>query len=186
MTLFCILEMEMLKLSEIFCIASCNDHQQTSLRATLRKYWDVLHWSSLAHFFSGAPWCVTWCLLKYHLFFTFFWQISHCSSLPTVCMFRMCWNTKSGLLLLCEAIKSGEIVSWSHSPASSIKIQSVLSHLFEIELVAEHPLTVLTHARLPGLPGGAEQRRHLVGPQQRRHLVSGARAVHTLQVVGRC
>ena len=68
----------------------------------------------------------------------------------------------------------------------SIKIQSVLSHLFEIELVAEHPLTVLTHARLPGLPGGAEQRRHLVGPQQRRHLVSGARAVHTLQVVGGC
>lgn len=44
------------------------------------------------HFLRGAPWWVTWCLLRYHLFFTFFWQISHWSSLPTVCIFKMCWN----------------------------------------------------------------------------------------------
>ena len=45
------------------------------------------------HFLRGAPWWVTWCLLRYHLFFTFFWQISHWSSFPTVCIFKMCWNT---------------------------------------------------------------------------------------------
>ena len=48
----------------------------------------------LYHFLSGAPWWVTWCLLRYHLFLTFFWQISHWSSFPTVCMFNMCWNKK--------------------------------------------------------------------------------------------
>ena len=54
-------------------------------------------------------------------------------------------------------------------------------YLFEIEFVAEHPLTVLTHPRLSRLPGGPEQSRHLVRAQQGGHLVSSAGPVHTLR-----
>lgn len=58
---------------------------------------------------------------------------------------------------------------------------SSIVYLFEIEFVAEHPLTVLTHPRLSRLPGGPEQSRHLVRPQQGGHLVSSAGPVHTLR-----
>ena len=54
----------------------------------------IFYQISVYHFLSGAPWWVTWCLRRYHLFFTFFWQISHWSSFPTVCMFNMCWNKR--------------------------------------------------------------------------------------------
>ena len=35
-------------------------------------------------------------------------------------------------------------------------------YLFQIEFVAEHPLTVLTHPRLSALPAGTQQSCHLV------------------------
>ena len=56
-------------------------------------------------------------------------------------------------------------------------------YLFEIEFVAEHPLTVLTHARLSRLPGGPQQSRHLIRAQQSGHLVSSTGPVHTLRHV---
>jgi len=56
--------------------------------------------------------------------------------------------------------------------------------LFEIEFVAEHPLTVLTHPRLSRLPGGPQQSRHLVRAQQRGHLVCSAGPVHTQEIEG--
>ena len=115
------------------------------------------------HFLRGAPWWVTWCLLRYHLFFTFFWQISHWSSLPTVCIFKMCWNGTLNESCPQRAVHAGTVV-----------------YLFEIEFVAEHPLTVLTHARLSRLPGGPQQSRHLIRAQQSGHLVSSTGPVHTL------
>lgn len=38
----------------------------------------------------GAPWAVTWCLRKYHLFLTTLWHNSHSIPSPTVCTFTMC------------------------------------------------------------------------------------------------
>ena len=70
--------------------------------ATRTRFFSVSNLRSIAaewetrnpslYFLSGAPWWVTWCLRRYHLFFTFFWQISQCISRPTVCMFRMCYE----------------------------------------------------------------------------------------------
>ena len=65
--------------------------------------------------------------------------------------------------------------------ACSTEISAVLVYLFEIEFVAEHPLTVLTHPGLSRLPGGPQQSRHLVWAQQRGHLVCSAGSVHTLR-----
>ena len=66
-----------------------------------------------------------------------------------------------------------------HVPLRSVQCSVV--YLFEIEFVAEHPLTVLTHPRLSRLPGGPQQSRHLVRAQQRGHLVCSASPVHTLR-----
>ena len=42
------------------------------------------------HFFSGALWCVTWWRRKYHLFFTVLLHLSHRTSPPIVCIFKIC------------------------------------------------------------------------------------------------
>ena len=36
-----------------------------------------------------------------------------------------------------------------------------IPHLLQVEFVAEHPLAVLTHPRLPALPGGTQEGGHL-------------------------
>ena len=54
------------------------------------------------------------------------------------------------------------------------------SDLLEVELVAEHALAVLAHARLPALPGGAEQGRHLFRAQHGGQLISGTQALPSL------
>ena len=43
-------------------------------------------------------------------------------------------------------------------PADGVHVENVL---LQIELVAEHPLAVLTHPRLPALPGGTQEGGHL-------------------------
>ena len=43
-------------------------------------------------------------------------------------------------------------------PADGVHVQDVL---LEVELVAEHPLAVLAHPRLPTLPGGTQEGGHL-------------------------
>ena len=43
-------------------------------------------------------------------------------------------------------------------PADGVHVEDVL---LQVELVAEHPLAVLTHAGLAALPGGAQQSGHL-------------------------
>ena len=65
----------------------------TSTRENTFENWKMLlRHLKWIHFLRGAPWWVTWWRLRYHLFFTFFWQISHWSSFPTVCIFKICWN----------------------------------------------------------------------------------------------
>ena len=43
-------------------------------------------------------------------------------------------------------------------PADGVHVENVL---LQVELVAEHPLAVLTHPRLPALPGGTQEGSHL-------------------------
>ena len=43
-------------------------------------------------------------------------------------------------------------------PADGVHVEDVL---LQVELVAEHPLAVLTHSRLPALPGGTQESSHL-------------------------
>ena len=43
-------------------------------------------------------------------------------------------------------------------PADGVHVENVL---LEVELVAEHPLAVLTHPRLPALPRGTQEGGHL-------------------------
>ena len=43
-------------------------------------------------------------------------------------------------------------------PADGVHVENVL---LQVELVAEHPLAVLTHPRLPALPGGTQEGGHL-------------------------
>ena len=43
-------------------------------------------------------------------------------------------------------------------PADGVHVEDVL---LQVELVAEHPLAVLTHPRLPALPGGTQEGSHL-------------------------
>ena len=43
-------------------------------------------------------------------------------------------------------------------PAHGVHVEDVL---LQVELVAEHPLAVLTHPRLPALPGGTQEGSHL-------------------------
>ena len=45
---------------------------------------------------------------------------------------------------------------------SMVVMISQSGYLFQIEFVAEHPLTVLTHPRLSALPAGAQKSCHLV------------------------
>ena len=43
-------------------------------------------------------------------------------------------------------------------PADGVHVEDVL---LQVELVAEHALAVLTHPRLPALPGGTQEGSHL-------------------------
>ena len=234
---------------------------------------------------------MTWCLRRYHLFFTFFWQISHWSSLPTVCIFSICckkvryiscypidklkslkvairWNinftvaktTLESLIPVCHSVikplwpkiqrlrfiwylfciyqcllcllavipisylicfwqllrlfglfkfwkdgdeggseggdgKGGMIhfklferfVSWQTDiddcgVAFATEKHEIFPDLLQVELVAEHPLTVLTHPRLPRLPWGPQQCCHLVWTQQSCHLICCTWTVHGLKI----
>ena len=49
----------------------------------------------LFHFFSGALWCVTWWRRKYHLFFTVLLHLSHRTSPPIVCIFKICYKKEN-------------------------------------------------------------------------------------------
>ena len=62
-------------------------------------------------------------------------------------------------------------------PADGVHVENVL---LQVELVAEHPLAVLTHPRLPALPGGSQKGGHLLRTQQGRHLVGSGGAVTRL------
>ena len=57
------------------------------------------------HFFSGALWCVTWWRRKYHLFFTVLLHLSHRTSPPIVCIFKICCKIVIYLVLIILKIK---------------------------------------------------------------------------------
>jgi len=66
-------------------------------------------------------------------------------------------------------------------PADGVHVEDVL---LQVELVAEHALAVLTHPRLPALPGGTQEGSHLFGAKKSRHLVGCRDAVNVEQVQG--
>jgi len=71
-------------------------------------------------------------------------------------------------------------------PADGVHVEDVL---LQVELVAEHPLAVLTHPRLPALPGGTQEGSHLFWAEKSRHLVGCRDSVNVEKVQrgrGRC
>ena len=63
------------------------------------------------HFFSGALWCVTWWRRKYHLFFTVLLHLSHRTSPPIVCIFKICCKKVIYLVLNILKIKQLNLYS---------------------------------------------------------------------------
>ena len=84
---------------------------------------------------SGAPWAVTWCFLRYHLFFTTLWQTSHSIPSPTVCTLTMCCFKLNELLKVFQQNGHRRGCMQRHlwrAGASGTEQKMALAHMFNL------------------------------------------------------